>query len=215
MPQVELTRSYVLYQAQSKLLTLADEVTSSGRLTKPENRRKIELATRIGLYIRALEYYEYLDKPTIDKLVYRLADLCDANALPYVPVTGNISAPSLVIGGTTNVTNVTYSDWTSYENNDVDTGTETADEFTVTSARAAVWHYVIWSGSNQRSGTVRAGWLADGSSVSYSENCETDIGSTQGVVSFAVDYSSPNIRLRITTTADNWVVQGKRLLING
>lgn len=214
MAQVELTRTYVTYQAQTKLLELATEIAEIRNINKAEVKEKIVLATKIRLWLKALQYYAYLEKNAIDKLVYCLADLCDANALPYSPQITTVEQPDLIIGGSTSVTNITSSDFTDWSNLDVDIGTEVLDSFAVTLARGAVWYYTARNGVNQRSGMVIGSWLADGSSVVYSEDSTEDIGDTSQVT-LSVDYSASLIRLNATVTSNDWIIEGSRLLING
>lgn len=218
MSQIELTQSYVTYQAQTKLLELGIDLCDGRlRLSRPELREKFNQAVKIRLWLKALSYSDYLEKEQIDLLVYCLADLCDANAIPYAPVVSSVSRPSILVGGTTNIINNYYTDATDFSNPDVDIGTEDLDTFAATLARGAVWHYTIrdQAGVNQRSGIVVASWLASGSSIVYTEESTADIGTTIGVVTLSVDYSSPNIRLRATSTSNNWICEGTRYLING
>ncbi len=91
------------------------------------------------------------------------------------------------------------------ENTDVDTGTETVAEISSTTYTAAFFDYVIKNGSNVRSGTVYA--CHDGSSnVEYTETSTNDLGDTSDVT-LLVDISGGNIRLRATTTSDNWSIK--------
>jgi len=91
------------------------------------------------------------------------------------------------------------------ENTDVDTGTETVAEISTTDFTAAFFDYVIKNGANVRAGTVYA--CHDGSSnVEHSETSTNDLGDTSGVT-LSVDISGGNIRLRATTTSDNWSIK--------
>ncbi len=94
----------------------------------------------------------------------------------------------------------------SNENLDVDTGTETVDEFSDSTANnACVWHYVVKKDNNLRAGTVTSCWY-DGGTPEYSETKTSDIGDTSDVT-LAVDNSGGNVRLRATTTSDDWEVR--------
>jgi hypothetical protein len=91
------------------------------------------------------------------------------------------------------------------ENTDVDTGTETVAEISSTTYTAAFFDYVIKNGTNLRAGTVSA--CHDGSSnVEYNEVSTNDLGDTSDVT-LSVDISGGNIRLRATTTSDNWSIK--------
>ena len=98
------------------------------------------------------------------------------------------------------------------QNTDIDTGTETVDSFPDTYGDAAQWTYVVKSGVNLRAGTIVACWEAAGDTTEYSETHTEDIGDTSDVT-FAVDISSDDVRLRATTTSDNWEVRTVRTLI--
>jgi hypothetical protein len=101
-------------------------------------------------------------------------------------------------------------------NTDVDTGTETVDSFADTLGRMAVWFYAVdnGSGTNMRAGMVMACWdeVADSTPVKV-ETSTSDIGTTLGVVSIAVDKSGSTVRLRVTTTSDNWACYVSRRLV--
>lgn len=213
---VELTKSFVTYQAQTRLLELGVEVAEAKRWNDEETQEKINLGIKIRLWLKALQYSDYLEKQQIDRLVHTLADLCNAIALPYAPVVTTVAPPSIIVGGTTTVTNNYSADSTAFSNSDVDTPSEVVDSFSVASARGAVWHYTIrnQAGTSQRSGVVTASWLADGTLV-YSENSTADIGTTVGVVALSVTYSNPNIQLVATVSSSNWLIEGDRFLING
>lgn len=209
----ELTKTFVLYQAQTRLLELAFEVAEIRKLAKPEAKEKLALAVKIRLWSKALSYSDYLEQSTVEKLVYCLAELCDANAIPYAPVITAVAAPSIITGGSTTIVNNYYSSGTSFINSDVDAGVETADSFSIGTTYGAIWHYVIRSGGNQRTGILTGAWLSDGSLVSYSEDSTEDLGDTTPI-ELSVDFNSGSIRLRATTSTDNWVVSGTRFTIS-
>ena len=91
------------------------------------------------------------------------------------------------------------------ENTDVDTGTETVAEISTTDFTAGFFDYVIKNGVNVRAGTVYA--CHDGSlNVEHSETSTNDLGDTSDVT-LSVDISGGNIRLRATTTSNNWSIK--------
>lgn len=209
---VEILRDSVYYSAKTKLMALAVELAKVRLPDKLESQ--ITQGAKIHRLLQALDYDEYLTTAQRDRIVRTLVEVAEVHDFGVAPVLDNPTLPSIIIGGTTNITNTTSSDVTDWSNLDVDTGTEVLDSFAVTAARGAVWFYNVRKGSNQRSGTVVGGWLADGSSVTYTEDSGEDIGVTTGVT-LSVDFSTPNIRLKATTTSDDWIVEGSRLLING
>ena len=132
------------------------------------------------------------------------------------------SSPDIIVPdtnpGTKNwiLQGVTNSTDAAAENTDIDTGTETVDSFADDLAFGAVWHYVLDNGSraNMRAGTIVACWdtVAD-STPKYRESATADIGTTLGVVSFSVDKSTNTVRLRCTTTSDDWSCYVSRKLL--
>ena len=91
------------------------------------------------------------------------------------------------------------------ENIDVDSSaTETIATVETGSYTGAFFDYVCSSGSNARAGTVMA--IYNGGSVEYTDNSTNDIGNTSGVT-FSVDTSGPDMRLRATVTSDDWYIK--------
>ena len=90
------------------------------------------------------------------------------------------------------------------ENLDVDTGTETIATVVKANYDAAFFDYVVKNGTNLRAGTVMA--VHDGTNVEFTDNSTKDIGDTSGVT-FSVDISGTDLRLRATTTSDNWIIK--------
>ena len=95
-------------------------------------------------------------------------------------------------------------------NTDVDTGTETVATAPFSGNYTAVFFdYVIKNGTNVRAGTVMA--CHDGSSnVEYNEVSTNDLGDTSDVtlyVDLVFNSGFYDIRLRATTTSDNWSIK--------
>ena len=70
--------------------------------------------------------------------------------------------------------------------------------------QAVFFDYVIKNGTNLRAGTVTA--VHDGSNVEFTDTSTKDLGNTSGVT-LSVDISGTNLRLRATTTSNNWTVK--------
>lgn len=90
------------------------------------------------------------------------------------------------------------------ENTDVDTGTETIASVAHATYTAAFFDYVIKNGTNVRAGTVYS--CHDGTNVEFAETSTVDLGDTSDVT-LAVDISGTDMRLRATTTSNNWSVK--------
>ena len=89
-------------------------------------------------------------------------------------------------------------------NTDVDTGTETIAQVSTGTYTAAFFDFVIKNGTNVRAGTVYS--CHDGTNVEFTETSTVDLGDTSDV-SLSVDISGTNMRLRATTTSNNWSVK--------
>jgi len=104
-------------------------------------------------------------------------------------------------GGNVEITNALLSN---QENTDVDTGTETVANVAIATYTAAFFDFVIKKTTNVRSGTVYA--CHDGTNVEFTETSTQDLGDTSDVT-LSVDISGGNMRLRATTTSDDWSVK--------
>ena len=93
------------------------------------------------------------------------------------------------------------------ENTDVDTGTETVASVAIATYTAAFFDFVIKKTTNVRSGTVYA--CHDGAGtplIAFTETSTQDLGDTSDVT-LSVDISGGNMRLRATTTSDDWSIK--------
>jgi uncharacterized beta-barrel protein YwiB (DUF1934 family) len=103
------------------------------------------------------------------------------------------------------------------ENTDVDSAaTETVDSFPDTvNASCVTWHYNVIdndTAANRKSGTINAVWNAAGDTIDYNEFGIVEVGDASDVT-LAVDIDTNTVRLRATTTSDNWTVRVKRILV--
>ena len=92
----------------------------------------------------------------------------------------------------------------SQENTDVDTGTETVASVAIATYTAAFFDFVIKKTTNVRSGTVYA--CHDGTNAQFTETSTQDLGDTSDVT-LSVDISGGSMRLRATTTSDDWSIK--------
>ena len=91
------------------------------------------------------------------------------------------------------------------QNTDVDSAAaETIASVDTGSFAGAFFDYTCVSGSNARAGTVMA--VNVNGSVEFTDNSTKDIGNTSGVT-LSVDISGGSMRLRATTTTDNWTIK--------
>ena len=123
-------------------------------------------------------------------------DLGTLQLLDNTNVTGNLTVVGDIITGAALLSN--------QENTDVDTGTETVANVAIATYTAAFFDFVIKKTTNVRSGTVYA--CHDGTNVEFTETSTQDLGDTSDVT-LSVDISGGNMRLRATTTSDDWSVK--------
>lgn len=130
-----------------------------------------------------------------------------ANNLYYDDVNDRLgigtSSPSenLDIQGSIKIINTIISN---QQNTGVDVGTETISTVSSTDYDGVFFDYVIKNGTNLRAGTITV--VHDGTNVSFNEVSTQDLGDTTDV-ELSVDLSGGDIRLRATTTSDNWTVK--------
>ena len=111
-------------------------------------------------------------------------------------VNGTLRVTSNIITGSALLSN--------QENTDVDTGTETVASVAIATYTAGFFDFVIKKTTNVRSGTVYA--CHDGTNVEFTETSTQDLGDTSDVT-LSVDISGGSMRLRATTTSDDWSVK--------
>ena len=92
----------------------------------------------------------------------------------------------------------------SNQENTVDSAALTVAQVAHATYTAAFFDFVIKKGTNVRAGTVYS--CHDGTNVEFTETSTVDLGDTSDV-SLSVDISGTNMRLRATTTSDNWIVK--------
>ena len=91
------------------------------------------------------------------------------------------------------------------ENTDIDSAAaEMVAQVAIADYTAAFFDFVIKKTTNVRSGTVYA--CHDGTNVEFTETSTNDLGDTSDVT-LSVDISGGNMRLRATTTSDDWSVK--------
>ena len=148
-----------------------------------EGSTMLELKARSGeLYLRGNE--------NSSVQLYHNNNLKLYTANTGVAVTGDINIDSALLSN--------------QENTDVDTGTETVASVAIATYTAAFFDFVIKKTTNVRSGTVYA--CHDGTNVEFTETSTQDLGDTSDVT-LSVDISGGNMRLRATTTSDDWSVK--------
>jgi hypothetical protein len=105
--------------------------------------------------------------------------------------------------------NVVIPSFTTFENNDVDIGTEPCDSFDLTLATGVDWDYTIVKGTNRKKGRLSVSW--NGTTPQVSEDNTVSIGTID--VSLDADISEGLVRLLATSTSNDWKVSGNRTLI--
>lgn len=86
----------VQYQAQTKLADLANEIATARSSNKVKD--KILQATKIRLWLLALDYKNYLTRQQRERIWYALIQLSGIYDYPKAPVLDKVSMPSPLVG---------------------------------------------------------------------------------------------------------------------
>jgi hypothetical protein len=204
----------VRYQGRTKLALLADQIAGARRISSPETQAKIKQAKMIRLWLKALDYKNYLTREQREKIWYSIIDIADVNDFPTAPLLEQRDRPNILVGiqGPPGPPGTNIGGGTNFNNSDIDIGSEDCDTFAISLAEGAVWHYTITNGTAYRSGIVTATWSV--STADCSETSTPDVGGSTDDVTLNVDVNSGNVRLRATSTSNNWQIYGTRYLIN-
>jgi hypothetical protein len=97
-----ITEESVRYQALTRLTKIALDLASTRDLNKESNN--LILATKIRLWLKALDYKKYLTRAQRDKLLYALIDISNIYSLPKSPVLNSFSKPDDLINTSVIVT---------------------------------------------------------------------------------------------------------------
>ena len=132
-----------------------------------------------------------------------------SGAGPYLPLAGGTMTGTITMNNNriTSIEELRFNNGGNIGNQintDVDTGTETVANVSITDYTAAFFDFVVKKTTNVRSGTVYA--CHDGTSVVYTETSTNDLGDTSDVT-LSVDISGTNMRLLATVTSDDWSVK--------
>jgi hypothetical protein len=101
----------------------------------------------------------------------------------------------------------------SFENTDVDIGTETVDSFIPGARNLAFYVYNVYgsnSGEGSRSGMIIVN--IRGGSVDHNEIRSPDVGGITSPLTFITDISGGQVRLRAVASTNNWIVRGFRII---
>lgn len=201
------------------MLELASEVAKAQNLSKKAIKAKILQGAKIRIWLKALNYSQYLSKEQRDRIIYCLIKIADLNEYPVAPILNSPSRPDFIIGipGPAGPRGPRGEDGGGTDfGNPITVSTGVIDQFPIGNARAARWDYVIYStlGVDQRQGQVLAGWSADGSQIKRYHHASLSIGAdTSDAVRLSVDYFGGNIRLIATITSGTWTIKGSRYFI--
>ncbi len=201
------------YGARTVLATLTDELAASRSITKAAD--KVLKATKIRLFLKALDYKEFLTREQREKIWYALIQISGVYQYPTAPVLGERERPSILNGAGGDLTvNQYYDNGVAFANTaNVAPGTETIDSFAMSLGKGVRWDYVITDGTNQRAGSVVGTWLADGSDYDSTEiSTGVEIGATEDVT-LDITISAGNVILQATEASTGWLVSGKRYII--
>lgn len=201
------------YASNTKLMELADELASTRKSSKRD--KILDQAAKIRYFLKAVGYKTtYLTNLQVNNIYECLIEASEINDFPVVPTLPTVTVPSINIGpkGDQGDQGERGYDGGGTDFIQVLVGSDTViDSFLYTDSVAARWDFVIYDGTNQRTGWIQASW--DGSSISSTGELGADeIGDTSGVV-MSVDLFSGSTRLVATVTSGTWTITGSRYFI--
>ena len=91
----EVDEASLRYQSRTKLAELSNEIASSGSLNKV--KEKLLHATKIRLWLKALDLKDYLTREQREKIWYALIDISGIYDYPAAPVLNNVPRPNILI----------------------------------------------------------------------------------------------------------------------
>lgn len=90
-----LTEESAVYQARTVLTNLASDIASAKDLNSVVNQ--LLKATKIRLFLKALDYKQYLTKSQRNKLLYALIDVSDIYSAISSPVLEKTTIPDQLV----------------------------------------------------------------------------------------------------------------------
>jgi hypothetical protein len=84
------------YQAQTKLADLANNIAATRSLNKAEEM--ILTATKIRLWLMALDYKKYLTREQRERIWYALIEISGVYDMPKAPVLDKVEQPNTLVG---------------------------------------------------------------------------------------------------------------------
>lgn len=210
---IEITQQFVVYTGQTRLAQLGKEIAQSRSLTKPEILAKRQLATKIRLWLKALND-DYASRATREKIWYALVDIGNLIDIPFAPVLTTNQPPTILVGiagprGGTGSTGATGGG-VSFSSSNVSTDS-VVDSFDTSLSTAAEWSYEVYDSSNKRVERLTGGWLS-GVSTDDGGLATTDIGDTSAVT-FSTNISGSTVQLIAHVSSGAWTIRGTRQLI--
>lgn len=215
MAVINPNRASIIYQATTVML---EKVTAATRTRNKASRKKLYAeAAKIRYYLTALPFYPtYIDAEKANQILQCLIVVSGIQDYPVPPVASAPSNPvsSVALTGPQGPTGPRGADGGATDFAVVNVnGNQVIDSFSVSSAYAARWDYII-NGTAQRAGTVYATWTEDGAAVDYTEISTPDVnGTTIGSVAFTVTYSAGVINFNAVVSAGLWDIRGSRYFI--
>jgi hypothetical protein len=202
------------YAANTKLMDLAEELADTRKASKRD--KILDQAATIRYYLKAVGFKDYLTNLQVNNIYECLIDVSEINDFPVVPSLPTVAIPVLNIGpqGPQGIAGDTGPDGGGTDFSQVNVASDQIiDSFLASTAFAARWYYVIYDGTNSRTGSLQAHW--DGSSLEHTgEVGDSDIGDTSPIVMSATLLGG-NVRLNATVASGSWTISGTRHLIPG
>lgn len=214
----------IRYQARTKLAALAGQIAEARKLDSTSVRAKIRQATQIRLWLKALDYKEYLTREQREKIWYALIDIADINDFPTAPLLELRTTPSILIGVPSNVPGADGQDGQDGEDGATGLATDflipsasistVVDSFDVTAAKAVRFDYYVKRSTGPfRAGSMVAAWNSDGSEIVLTPGLDTASFGDTSELEFTVQVSGTTIQFLAVITGGDWFINGTRYFI--
>ena len=94
----EVDEASLRYQSRTKLAELSNDIASTGSLNKSKD--KLLHATKIRLWLKALDLKNYLSREQRERIWYALIDISGIYDFPTAPTIDYVPRPNILINGT-------------------------------------------------------------------------------------------------------------------
>lgn len=96
--KIEVNEASIIYQARTKLSTLATSIAGARKIQSPETEKLILQSSKIKLFLKALDYNEFLTREQRERIWYALIEVSEIYDFPTAPLLEPSSRPDILLG---------------------------------------------------------------------------------------------------------------------